>query len=165
MDFIKDITKKVGRTAKTAVKKSNNLLEITKLNMSIGSEEDKIAKIYTQIGKEVYDSFENNAEASEKFNVLCEKISIIKANIERMEKQILRIKNIKMCPECGAQLEITVCYCSGCGTKQESPTVYIEEMPADADVEEEAGEEAQEDGYEEPEGDGAASETDWVNPR
>jgi len=56
MEFIKDLTRKVTDTARVAAKKSSDMVEITKLNFSIGSEEDKIKKIYMQIGETVYRS-------------------------------------------------------------------------------------------------------------
>ena len=45
MAFFGDLGKKVSEAAQTAVKKSGELVEITKLNMSIGSEEEKINEI------------------------------------------------------------------------------------------------------------------------
>ncbi|NLP15318.1 MAG: zinc ribbon domain-containing protein [Clostridium sp.] len=121
MDFIKDVTKKVASTAKVAVKKSSDLVEITKLNINIGAEKDKISKIYTQIGKTVYDSFEKGEEVPANFKDLCERVLNIKENIKKMERQILQLKNIKICPSCGAELETDVAFCSRCGAKQEMP--------------------------------------------
>ncbi|HPD00334.1 MAG TPA: zinc ribbon domain-containing protein [Acetivibrio sp.] len=130
MDFIKDVTKKVASTAKVAVKKSGVLVEITKLNLNIGTEKDKISKIYTQIGKAVCDSFEKGEDVPSNYTVLCEKVLNIKENIEKMKRQILQLKNIKICPSCGAELEVDVAYCSRCGAKQETPA--CSELVADA---------------------------------
>lgn len=120
MDFIKDVTRKVASTAKVAVKKSSELVEITKLNINIGAEKDKISKIYTQIGKSVYDSFEKGEELPANYKVLCENVLSIKENIKKMKQQILQLKNIKICPSCTAELELDVAYCSRCGAKQET---------------------------------------------
>lgn len=119
MDFIKDISRKLTETAKVAAKKSSEMVEVTKLNMNIGSEEDKISKAYAEMGKMVCESFEKGEEIPESFKELCEKVSGIKENISKMKQQILKLKNIKICPSCGTELECEVAYCSKCGTKQE----------------------------------------------
>jgi len=94
-------------------------VEITKLNFSIGSEEDKIKKIYMQIGETVYRSFEKGEEVSGDLKELCEKVSDMKKNIEKMKQQILKIKGVKICPSCKGELPEEVAYCPKCGTKQE----------------------------------------------
>jgi len=119
MEFIKDLTRKVTDTARVAAKKSSDMVEITKLNFSIGSEEDKIKKIYMQIGETVYRSFEKGEEVSGDLKELCEKVSDMKKNIEKMKQQILKIKGVKICPSCKGELPEEVAYCPKCGTKQE----------------------------------------------
>jgi len=104
MEFIKDLTRKVTDTARVAAKKSSDMVEITKLNFSIGSEEDKIKKIYMQIGETVYRSFEKGEEVSGDLKELCEKVSDMKKNIEKMKQQILKIKGVKICPSCKGEL-------------------------------------------------------------
>ncbi|HOM02520.1 MAG TPA: hypothetical protein PLH43_06795 [Acetivibrio sp.] len=119
MEFIKDFTRKVTDTAKFAARKSSDMVEITKLNFNIGTEEDKIKRAYAQMGEIVYRSFENGEEVPADLKALCEKVADMKKNIEQMKQQILRIKSIKVCPSCKEELPEEVAYCPKCGTKQE----------------------------------------------
>mgnify|MGYP001195673345 CR=1 FL=1 len=53
MSVIDNITKKVSDTAKAAAKKSGSVIEVTRLNLNIGSEEEKIRRIYADIGRQI----------------------------------------------------------------------------------------------------------------
>ena len=121
MSILENFTKKVSETTKAAVKKSGELVEETKLNLSIRTEESKIEKVYTEIGRIVYESFSKGEEVDEAFKENCEKIKAYEESIKEMKDKILDIKNIKMCQACNAELEADVVFCPKCGAKQEMP--------------------------------------------
>jgi Zn finger protein HypA/HybF involved in hydrogenase expression len=127
MSVFDNFTKKVTDTAKAAAKKSSELVEVTKLNMNIGAEEDKIRKIYTEIGKAVYDKYAKEEEVDEAFRGQYEKIVSIEKAIEEMKQKILEMKNTKLCPNCSAELERDIAFCPKCGAKQDVP----ESQPVD----------------------------------
>jgi hypothetical protein len=127
MDILKNITKRVTETAKVAAKKSSEMIEVTKLKMNIGSEEDKIEKAYIQMGKITFEMFENGESIDEVFKQHCEKIVSYKENIKAMGEQILQLRNIKICSACSAELECETAYCPKCGEKQEIALTLIEE--------------------------------------
>ncbi|GAE90082.1 zinc-ribbon domain-containing protein [Acetivibrio straminisolvens] len=135
MEFIKDFTRKVTDTARIAAKKSSDMVEITKLNFNIGTEEDKIKKVYAQIGEIVYHSFEKGEEIPEDLKGLCEKIVASKKNIEKMKQQILRLKSIKICSSCNEELREEVVYCPKCGTRQEVDVAASEESKEENNAE------------------------------
>ncbi len=132
MSVFENFTRKVSETAKAAAKKSSDLVEVTKLNMSIGSEEDKIEKVFKEIGKTVYESFARGENVDEIFIDKCKEITSYEDNIKEMRTKVLELKNAKVCPNCCEELDIEVRYCSKCGTKQEIPEPVVkEELPAD----------------------------------
>lgn len=131
MDFIKNITKKVTETAKVAAKKSGEMVELTKLKMNISSEEDKIEKEYAQMGKIVFEAFERGEKVGDEFEAHCEKIVSYRENIKAMKDQILKLKNIKVCPECGGEVESEALFCPKCGTKQELILEPVEETDSE----------------------------------
>jgi hypothetical protein len=118
MSVFENFSKKVTDTAKAAAKKSSEVVEVTKLNMNIGSEEDKIKKAYTEIGKSVYEVFTKGEEVNEAFKGQCELISTYEDNIKEMRLKILDLKALKVCPACGAEMESGISFCSKCGAKQ-----------------------------------------------
>jgi ribosomal protein L40E len=111
----------LGKKAGEAVKKSGELVEITKINMNISSEEGKIQKIYTQIGKKVYESFCSTGETNEDFAEDCNAIKEHEKTIAELKEKIMELKNIKICTGCGAEMDRAAMFCAKCGAKQEVP--------------------------------------------
>ncbi len=131
MSMLESFTRKVTDTAKAAAKKSSELVEVTKLNMSISSEEDKIEKLYLEIGKTIYESYAKGETTSDLFVEKCKQIDSYNSNIKEMRRKILELKNEKICPECREELDISALYCSKCGAKQEiiePPVIEVEEI-------------------------------------
>lgn len=127
MSLFENITKKVSNTAKAAAKKSSDLVEVTKLNMSISTEEGKIQSTYGEIGKTVYEAYTKGEDIPEAFKELCDKIKSYEDNIKDLKEKILLLKNTKACPSCGTELEVEIAFCPNCGTKQEIPSPVQEE--------------------------------------
>ena len=127
MSMFENITKKVTETAKAAAKKSGDIVEVTKLNVAISTEEDKIEKEYVNIGKIVYESFCKGTNLEAAITECCERISDFRKNVEGMKQKILELKNVKTCPGCKTELEIDTAFCPKCGTKQEIPQPVVEE--------------------------------------
>jgi hypothetical protein len=121
MAFLENLGKKIGETAQAAAKKSGELVEITKLNMNINSEEDKIQKLYTQIGKNVFEKFLAGTETSAEYKEACEGIKAHEETIKNLKAKIMEVKNLKTCSGCGAELDKSLMFCSKCGAKQEMP--------------------------------------------
>lgn len=122
MSILDDLTKKVTTTAKAVSKKSGDIYEITKLNLNISTEEEKILKTYSEIGETVYLSYKKEGKIDEKINEIIEKIGIITSSeetISQIKKKILELKNLKCCASCSREIEYGVLYCPGCGAKQE----------------------------------------------
>lgn len=121
VSVLDSITKKVTDTARAAAKKSGSVVEVTRLNMSINAEEDKIRKIYTEMGKQLYEDHTEGKAVGDRLLEHCLKIDEIIDNIDGMREKILELKNIKACPNCGMELDIDMEYCYKCGRKQEEP--------------------------------------------
>jgi len=119
MAFFENIGKKVGEAAQAAAKKSSELVEVTKLNMSINSEEDKIQKLYIKIGKKLYEDYVLNSELYPEFKEDCDAIIVHEQTIQGLKEKILETKNVKICTGCGAESERSIMFCPKCGNKFE----------------------------------------------
>lgn len=126
MSIFEDLTKKVTTTAKSAVRKSGDIVEVTKLNMSISQEEEKIQKTYSEIGKAVYEAFKNGEDTANAAKELCEQIKAYEDNIKDIKQKVLELKRIKVCPGCSTELDLDIAFCPKCGTKQVMPQVNEE---------------------------------------
>jgi DNA-directed RNA polymerase subunit RPC12/RpoP len=117
MALFDNLGKKVGNFAQTAAKKSSELVETTKINYNINSEEDKIKDLFCEIGKSLYAKFSENqiqgGDYAEQFAAIAQH----EANIKNLREKIYEIKNIVVCPSCGSEVERTNTFCNKCGAK------------------------------------------------
>ncbi|NJD03952.1 MAG: zinc ribbon domain-containing protein [Ruminiclostridium sp.] len=123
MSVLDNFTRKVSDTAKAAAKKSGNVVELTRLNMNIGAEEEKIKKLHSEMGKLLYDVYQDGEQINEDILPFCEKIDVIYGTIEEMKTKILELRNVKACAECGHELEMDMVFCYKCGSKQDADVV------------------------------------------
>lgn len=131
MSFLENLGKKVGEAAQAAAKKSSELVEVTKLNANINSEEDKIQKLYAQIGRTIFEKFEQTGAAEDAVKEACEQIVAHKENIKALREKIAEVKGIKQCINCGAEMERTQLFCAKCGTRNDLPQQPAETQPAE----------------------------------
>lgn len=119
MAFLENLGKKVGEAAQAAAKKSGELVEITKLNVNIGSEEDKIQKLYTQIGKSIFEKYNATGMADADVKDNCEAIKLHEQNIKALKDKIMEVKSVKNCVSCGSEMDKTQLFCAKCGSRND----------------------------------------------
>lgn len=119
MSVLNNFTKKFSETAKAAAKKSGDIVEVTKMSMSINSEESKIEEAFEEVGRALYDAYQKGSEVPEEVKEICQKIDEYEENIKELKAKILELKNVKSCPGCGTELPIETAFCPKCGAKQE----------------------------------------------
>ena len=112
-----DIKNKVAETAKSAIKKSNEIVEITKLNFTIGDLQGQIDKMLKDIGKMIYDAYTEGDVFSEEITAKCEEIDKKSEEIAELKKKLQELKNIKICPNCNKENEADASFCSKCGNQ------------------------------------------------
>lgn len=119
MDFFNKLGKKTTEAYQTAKEKTSKLSEELKMKGKISDCKEKIDNEYKAIGKMVYEKMKVGEDASkEDITPRCEEIERLKENIERAEVELLALKNIKKCNDCGAELDLKADFCSRCGAKQ-----------------------------------------------
>lgn len=143
MDFFNKLSKKTSEAFETAKEKTSKISGELKLKSKISEYKDKIEQQYQEIGKLVYEKMKVGEDASkEEVTPKCEEIERLKDEIEKAQVEILALKDIKKCSDCGAELELQAEFCSKCGSKQpkiEKVEVTVEEIPvAEAEVAENA---------------------------
>ncbi|NLL06118.1 MAG: zinc-ribbon domain-containing protein [Clostridiaceae bacterium] len=113
MAFLEKFGEKLTSAGKDVARKTKELADTAKLNMQISNEEDNIKRKYAEIGKLYYELFSSSPD--EKFAEFCNSISESKNKIDELRVQILEIKGIKKCSNCGAEINFTATFCSSCG--------------------------------------------------
>ena len=131
MDFFSKLGKKASKTYQITKEKATTLSEELKLKGKISESKDKIEDLYKKIGEKVFEEMTAGKDVvKEEILDKIEEIAILKDNIEKLNIEILALKKLKKCDNCGLELELDAEFCSKCGKHQEKPEkVEIHEEP------------------------------------
>ncbi len=115
---IDNILSKAKVVFETAYKKADGAISTQKQKFDISSLESKLSKDFENLGRLCYEVMVNGKEdAKEIITPVIEEITAKKKQIEEMKKEILKAKNKKQCPKCGAAIEKHAVFCNVCGVK------------------------------------------------
>lgn len=123
MGIFDDVVTNAKSAAEAVGKKAGQLVDASKLRISLAELGGEIGKRYEALGQYVYDacrdSLANDAEATGMMAELDE----LKAQHAAVTKELSEKQNKVICPSCGKQSPVGAQYCSFCGTKlvQEAP--------------------------------------------
>lgn len=144
MDFFNKVGATISTKSKDAAKKVREAGEVVKLNSQVSGKESEIKKLYSEIGKYV---FENQTEGlPEEITSRIEQVKGLMKDIEALKEQVKSVKGIQNCEVCGAEISDGVAFCPKCGSKV--PEKVVEEAVEEA-TEETTKEVAAEDSSEE----------------
>lgn len=129
MDFIN----KLGGFAKSMGSKTNDLLEIGRLNSRIHAEEDAIDQHKFDLGDYMWEKFQSGVVLDERASVICTAIRERENAIHAMREEIATIKSTQdapprqeprqpaaaaeTCPVCGGEVAAGCKFCGDCGTQ------------------------------------------------
>lgn len=135
MGFFDKMGETISTKSKDVAKKAKEMAEVTSLNSKISTQKDIINKIHKEIGEMVCADRENwtGLNLDDQFA----RLDAAAAEIERLQAEIQRVKGIKLCANCGAEMERTVAFCPSCGTPApivEDPEPETAETTENADV-------------------------------
>jgi len=106
-----------GKITKTVAGKTNNFVDVTKLNLALNEAEKKVSALYEKIGETVYGKYAEGELNCNEFDEILKEIDAFKAEQESLKAQIAELKNSITCPECGANNDKGSEFCSKCGSK------------------------------------------------
>lgn len=119
MEFFSKLGKKASQTYQATKEKASNISDELKLKGKISEQKEKIEKLYKEIGEIVYNEIKDGKDAQRDIIVpKCDEISKAKDEISKLETEILAVKKIKKCTNCGTELDINAEFCSKCGKEQ-----------------------------------------------
>ena len=119
MDFFNRLGKKASETYQVTKEKTVKFSEEMKLKSKINDAKNKITNLYEEIGQCVYNQFKTNLEeGKEDISKKCEEIGNQFDEISKLEAQILALKEVKKCTQCGAEISQKDGFCSKCGKEQ-----------------------------------------------
>lgn len=122
----------VSRFAQNAVSKSKEMAEVTRLNMEIGGLEQRIKENHAALGRYLLERPELLPVGDPKVDEILGQIKEVEAQIERDRVAIRELKNIELCPQCGAEVVRGNRFCPQCGSPMAAAQQSSQAEPAPA---------------------------------
>lgn len=115
MAFLDEVKRGLSDTGKMVAKKTRDISDSMQLKSQIASEKATIERLYSSIGKQV---FEAALEEDEK-RFFTEFSSIRKSlkKKKELEAELTNLDGCFYCSECGARIDKHSAFCSRCGAK------------------------------------------------
>lgn len=122
----------MGRMAQTAVAKSKEMAEVTRLNLEISNLEQQIKEIYLQAGEYLLTRPELLPVGDETVSQQLESLSALGEKLEQSRQSLLDVRNLNICPSCGAEVSRVSKFCDRCGAAMDRS--ILEQVPSAAPV-------------------------------
>ena len=117
MEFFDDAISKTKEVFETVSQKTGEVITTEKQKFDIASLKSKREKDYAALGKLYYKTVSGDDNAPEDAKVIIEAIKAKTAEIERLNYEVQKAKNKKICPACGAAIDKNSVFCNICGAK------------------------------------------------
>ncbi len=121
MSLFEDLKRNATDVANKAVKKTEELTNITKLNFSLKSNESKLSGVFEDIGRMFYEAERKGVDYTSDIASAVMKADKLAADIEKLKSDIAKLRKVTICPGCGEEISDDALFCPKCGTKQEKP--------------------------------------------
>ena len=135
MSLWDNITQKAAAVTDKAVHQAKNFTEQVKLRNQISEAQSTIADCYTQIGKQY--AAAHSEDFDEAYAPMMAAIAGANRQIASLQEQLRDLKEVALCPKCGAEVSKDASYCGACGAEMPKPApVEAEVVTDDAPAEE-----------------------------
>ena len=142
MGMLDDIINKTRYVANDLGQKANDVVEVSRLRLSVVSLGSDIDKVYQKLGLMIYEMVKAGTANQELVNGCVAEVDALKAKLDEANQKIDELKNVRRCDSCGNAVDISAQFCPMCGSllhKPEAEYRVVEEEEA-APAEEPAAE-------------------------
>lgn len=103
------------QTFHTAVKKSGELVDLTKAKLAVSDTKNNIQSCYAKLGELAYLTAKGEEVPAESAENLVAEIDGLKAVLTEQEAKVADLSNKKVCTDCGKACPIESAFCPACG--------------------------------------------------
>ena len=121
MGTLDDIINKAKDVANDLGHRANDVVEVSKLRLSVVSLGSDIDKVYQKLGLMIYEMVKAGTSNQELVNGCVAEIDALKAKLEEVNQKIDALKNVRRCDSCGNAVDITAQFCPMCGSLLHKP--------------------------------------------
>ncbi len=115
--FFQDFKRTFSKAAGKVVRKSGDVIEISKLTLAIAAANSEIEEEFEKIGRLVYEGYKSDSPVSEEISVHCALIDGKYADIDEFKEKMHAVKAVRLCPFCKAEISKESTFCAKCGEK------------------------------------------------
>lgn len=120
MDFFDGLGAKLTQTGQKTKQMASTLVDTAKVTTQISDLTKSIQEIYTKLGEQYYQL--RGGEPEEAMAELCAQIAGKLDEMEILKADLQRLKNIRVCPQCGHENTPDANFCAKC-------SVQLPELP------------------------------------
>lgn len=121
-------TDSINRFTQSAVMKSKEMAEISRLNLEISRGEQRVRDVCLQLGQYLMRHPELLPTQDETVLEFQRSLAEAQDKLAQSQQTLMSVKNVAVCPGCGAQVSRTSRFCDRCGAPIDRPAQ--EELPA-----------------------------------
>ncbi len=114
MSFFDDIGTKITQTGQKAKKTANDLVGAAKLSSQVTEQTKAIQALYEKLGECYYQRYGQQPQPAEELQELCSHIKASQDELSNMQAELQRLKNVKVCPQCGHGNTAEAKFCGQC---------------------------------------------------
>lgn len=129
MSLWDNITQKAAAVTDKAVHQAKNFTEQVKLRNQISEAQSTITDCYTQIGKQY--AAAHPEDFDEAYAPMMAAIAGANRQIASLQEQLRDLKEVALCPKCGAEVSKDASYCGACGAEMPKPAPVEAEVVTD----------------------------------
>ncbi len=111
----------VKNTVNNAVKKSGELVELTKVKLAVVDTKNAIQTRYTKLGELAYLAAKGEDTSASDAEVLVSEIDELKEKLASQEAKAADLANKKICASCGKAISDEAAFCPACGNPMAKP--------------------------------------------
>ena len=130
MAFLNDLSRGLKVTGQTVAQKTKEIGETVQIKSQINTEKETITRLYAVIGKQIFESA--NEEAEKKFFTEFGSIRKAMNKIEELEASLTGMDGCIFCSECGARIDKNSKFCMKCGAAVDVNKVKLGAAVAEA---------------------------------
>ncbi len=126
----------IKNTADKVIKKSGELVELSKVKFQIANTKSEIGANFKELGELVYHAQKSEAQPDTQIiEGTISKIDELYAKLEALMAENSSLKNEKLCPSCEKSNPKSAQFCLGCGYKFAAPDTEETETAEEANLE------------------------------
>ncbi len=117
MEFFDNAVNKAKEAFDVARKKTGEVVNTEKQKFDVSSLKSKREKDYSALGKIYFEIIKDSDELDGEVKELVDAVKEKNEKIDALNIEILNAKNKRICPNCGANIDVNSVYCNTCGVK------------------------------------------------